>query len=80
MHAQLVVTRLLADLQVVVDAVDPSLLASTSTNKTFDFGTIREEELHDIEIPLALEVGKSKRLPSLRTAECKLPDGNGQVV
>lgn len=48
---------LLVLVQVVVDAIDLSLLASSSTSKTFDFGSISEEELHDIEIPLSLQAG-----------------------
>lgn len=41
--------------QVVVDAFDPAVLASLSTCKNFDFGTIKEEELHDIKIPINLQ-------------------------
>lgn len=44
--------------QVVVDAIDPNLLASTPASKTFDFGTVSEEDLHDIEIPLSLQAGQ----------------------
>lgn len=42
--------------QVVVDAVDPQLLVSDCVTRTFDFDTIREEELHDIVIPLHLDI------------------------
>ncbi len=48
--------------QVVVDAFDPTLLASTCVTKILDFLTIKEQELHDISMPLQLEVGRKLRL------------------
>ena len=48
------------DVQVVVDAIDPANLVSTTTTKTFDFATITEQDLHDIEIPIDLQSGRHK--------------------
>jgi hypothetical protein len=48
----------LAALQVVVDAFDPSVLVSDCATRVFDFMTMKEEELHDIQIPLDLLVGE----------------------
>lgn len=45
-------------MQVVVDAFDPSVLVSDCATRVFDFSTMKEEELHDIHIPLDLLVGK----------------------
>jgi type I protein arginine methyltransferase len=42
--------------QVVVDAIPPNVLVSNCTSKTFDFSTCTEAELHDIVIPLSLQV------------------------
>lgn len=44
--------------QVVVDAFDPSVLVSDCATRVFDFSTMKEEELHDIQIPLDLLVGE----------------------
>ena len=44
--------------QVVVDAIDPSVLVSRAETKLYDFGAIEEEELHDITIPLDLQISK----------------------
>lgn len=46
-------------LQVVVDAFDPSVLVSDCATRVFDFSTMKEEELHDIRIPLDLLVCES---------------------
>lgn len=46
-------------MQVVVDAFDPSVLVSDCATRVFDFGTMKEEELYDISIPLSLTVGES---------------------
>ncbi|KAG2482538.1 hypothetical protein HYH03_018529 [Edaphochlamys debaryana] len=43
--------------QVVVDAFDPSLLASSCATKPLDFGSIPEAELLDIDMPLQLVTG-----------------------
>jgi hypothetical protein len=43
---------------VVVDAFDPSVLVSDCATHVFDFSTMKEEELHDIRIPLDLLVGR----------------------
>jgi hypothetical protein len=47
-----------AALQVVVDAFDPSVLVSDCATRVFDFMTMKEKELHDIQIPLDLLVGE----------------------
>lgn len=49
----------LAALQVVVDAVDPSVLVSRTETKLYDFGAIDEEELHDIVVPLDFQISES---------------------
>lgn len=51
-----------AFLQVIVDAIDPSVIVSNCATKTFDFGSIKESELTDITIPLQLQVGMSASL------------------
>lgn len=40
----------------VVDAFEASLLVSNCATRVLDFGTVEEEELHDIRIPLNLTV------------------------
>lgn len=45
-------------LQVVVDAFDPSILITERAIKEFNFHTVREEELHNILMPLRLPVCK----------------------
>ena len=47
--------------QVVVDAIDPSVLVSRAETKLYDFGAIEEEELHDITIPLDLQISACSR-------------------
>ena len=37
-----------------MDAIDPTLLVSSTTSSTFDLGTMSEGELHDIRVPLSL--------------------------
>lgn len=44
--------------QVVVDAIDPAVLVSRAETKLYDFGTIEEDELHDITIPLDLQISE----------------------
>ena len=44
-------------LQVVIDAVPPTVLVSNYSSKTFDFGTIPDEDLLDIKLPLQLHIG-----------------------
>ncbi len=44
-------------LQVVIDAIPPAVLVSDCSSKTFDFGTISDEDLLDIKLPLQLHVG-----------------------
>lgn len=44
-------------MQVVVDAFDTSILVSSCETKVFDFGTCHEPELHDIQLPLRMQVG-----------------------
>ena len=46
----------LMSLQVVVDAFNPSVLASSCATKVIDFLTVKEESLHSISIPLELQV------------------------
>lgn len=41
-----------------MDAFDPSVLVSDCATHVFDFSTMKEEELHDIRIPLDLLVGE----------------------
>ena len=43
-------------LQVVVDAIDPSVLVSQCASKTFDFGSVTEPELTSFAIPLQLQI------------------------
>ncbi|KAK9816527.1 hypothetical protein WJX72_001569 [[Myrmecia] bisecta] len=45
--------------QVVVDAIDPALLVSGCVTKVFDFGTMAEEELYSIRMPLLLQAGSN---------------------
>jgi histone-arginine methyltransferase CARM1 len=52
---------------VVVDAFDPALLASNCATKVFDFATIREADLHDFELPLALTVPAPTTVHGLAT-------------
>ena len=42
-----------------MDAIDPCVIMSNHVTRTFDFGSIREEELHDIVMPLRFEAGVS---------------------
>lgn len=42
--------------QVVVDAFDSAALASSCATKVFDFGTCPEQSLHNIDVPLQLQV------------------------
>lgn len=44
-------------MQVVVDAVPANCLISTCATREFDFQAISEKDLHDITIPLDLQVG-----------------------
>ena len=44
-------------LQVVIDAIPPAVLVSDCSSKTFDFGTIPDEDLLDIKLPLQLHIG-----------------------
>lgn len=59
---------LLTWLQVVVDAFDPSVLVSDCATHVFDFATMKETELHDINIPLNLVVGELLRIADMRQA------------
>jgi len=59
---------LLTWLQVVVDAFDPSVLVSDCATHVFDFATMKETELHDINIPLNLVVGELLRIADIRQA------------
>ena len=43
-------------MQVVVDQIPPNVLVSNCVTKTFDFQSVTEAELHDIVIPLSLQV------------------------
>ena len=45
-------------MQVVVDAIDPSVLVSACASRQFDFLEMQEQELHNVVIPLDLEVGE----------------------
>mmetsp|Transcript_3043 Transcript_3043/g.7591 ORF Transcript_3043/g.7591 Transcript_3043/m.7591 type:complete len:571 (-) Transcript_3043:541-2253(-) len=45
--------------QVVVDAFDHTVLASSCATKVFDFGSCPEASLHDIQLPLQLQVTSS---------------------
>lgn len=51
--------------QVVIDAIDPSSIVSHSTTKTFDFATIKEEDLHDFSIPIDLATGECSSCASV---------------
>jgi hypothetical protein len=42
--------------QVVVDQIPPNVLVSNCITRTFDFLTATEAELHEIAIPLSLQV------------------------
>lgn len=53
--------------QVVVDAFDPSVLVSDCATRVFDFSTMKEEELHDIQIPLDLLVAHPCTLHGVAT-------------
>lgn len=44
-------------MQVVVDAVEPTVIVSATNHKTFDFATMNVEELHNIDIPINLQSG-----------------------
>lgn len=46
-----------------MDAFDHSVLVSNCETKVFDFGTCPENSLHDINIPLNLQVMASALLP-----------------
>lgn len=45
----------------VVDAFDPGILVSDCATRVFDFSTIAEQELYDINIPLNLAVGEQQQ-------------------
>ncbi|KAL0019599.1 hypothetical protein WJX79_008229 [Trebouxia sp. C0005] len=45
--------------QVVVDAIDPSVIVSQCASKTFDFGSITDPELINFTIPLQLQIGRA---------------------
>ncbi len=51
--------------QVVIDAFDPSLLTSDWNTKVLDFGTISEQELHVISLPLSLRCHRAGRVHGL---------------
>lgn len=53
-------------LQVVVDAIDPSVIVSQCASKTFDFGSITDPELINFTIPLQLQIG----IPSKQAQGC----------
>lgn len=53
-------------MQVVVDAFEPNILVSDCATKVFDFATMKEDELHDISIPLNLTVGECALQPPCR--------------
>jgi hypothetical protein len=67
--------------QVVVDAIDPSVLVSRAETKLYDFGAIEEEELHDITIPLDLQISAWLHLePKPQThPRCYICDGDARV-
>lgn len=44
--------------QVVVDAIDPSVIVSQSASKVVDFGIVAEPELTNFSIPLELQIGQ----------------------
>lgn len=43
--------------QVVVDQIPPNVLTSNCVTRTYDFLTCSEAELHDISIPISVQVG-----------------------
>ncbi|KAL3142539.1 hypothetical protein ABBQ38_002861 [Trebouxia sp. C0009 RCD-2024] len=45
--------------QVVVDAIDPSVIVSQSASKVVDFGIVTEPELTNFSIPLELQIGRA---------------------
>lgn len=45
--------------QVVVDAFDPSVLVSDARTEVLDFRTIKEEQLHVINMPLNQQIGEA---------------------
>ena len=49
-------------LQVVVDAIDPSVIVSQCASKEFHFGTVTEAELINFSIPLKLQIGRRQIL------------------
>ena len=53
-----VFSRAVAYTQVVVDAIDPSVIVSPCASKTFDFGRVSEPELTNFSIPLKLQIGQ----------------------
>ena len=52
-------------IQVVVDAIDPSCLVSACASRQYDFLEMHEQELHNIVLPLDLEIGM-KGIPCFR--------------
>ena len=40
----------------MVDAVDPRVLVSECATRSFDFDSIAESELHEINIPLSFQI------------------------
>lgn len=68
-------------LQVVVDAFDPSVLVSDCATRVFDFTTVKEEELHDISIPLNLTVGAWRMAqPLLQRSAARCADTCARAV
>ena len=61
----------MAALQVVVDAVDPRCLVCQPVSHYIDFGTITEQELHDITLTLHFPAGKGMNLLSWRAFGCQ---------
>eukprot|EP00891_Asterochloris_glomerata_P005667 jgi/Astpho2/5667/e_gw1.00079.85.1_t len=45
--------------EVVIDAIPPAVLVSDCSSKTFDFGTLPDEDLLDIKLPLQLHVDQT---------------------
>ncbi|KAK9826683.1 hypothetical protein WJX74_009723 [Apatococcus lobatus] len=64
--------------QVVVDAIDPSVLVSACASRQFDFLEMQEQELHNIVIPLDLEVACDCRVHGLACWFDVLFDGSVQ--
>ena len=56
LHVEGLATMSVLLLQVVVDAIDPSMLVSQCASKTFDFGSVTEPELTSFAIPLQLQI------------------------